>query len=130
VLLDLFGTNRDPRIWDEPTAFRPERFRTWTGDPFRLIPQGGGSHFTGHRCAGEWITIELLKRAAQHLGSLEFQVPAQDLRVHLSRMPAQPASGFVMKRVRSRGDVLASTTSPADKSEPIDADRTPDRRQF
>jgi len=103
LLLDLFGTNRDSRSWDDPEVFKPDRFRNWAGDPFRLIPQGGGSHYDGHRCAGEWITIELLKRAVRQLSALDFRVPRQDLRVHLSRMPAEPVSRFVMERVRRRG---------------------------
>ena len=31
VILDLHGTNHDARVWDAPEAFRPERFRAWTG---------------------------------------------------------------------------------------------------
>jgi len=57
VLLDMYGTNHDPRSWDDPYTFRPERFRSWDGSAFSLIPQGGGDHATGHRCAGEGLTI-------------------------------------------------------------------------
>ena len=28
----------------EPERFRPERFAGWRGDPFALVPQGGGNH--------------------------------------------------------------------------------------
>jgi fatty-acid peroxygenase len=67
--------------------------------PFDLIPQGGGDHH--HRCAGERVTVELLKAAVSHLtGSLTYDVPAQDLRVSLSRVPAIPRSRFVMSNVR------------------------------
>ncbi len=38
VLLDLFGTNHDARIWEEPEAFRPDRFRRWGGSAFDFIP--------------------------------------------------------------------------------------------
>jgi fatty-acid peroxygenase len=51
-LLDIYATNHDPRIWSEPTAFRPERFATWDGDPYSFVPQGGGDHGVTHRCAG------------------------------------------------------------------------------
>ncbi|HYO79955.1 MAG TPA: cytochrome P450 [Bryobacteraceae bacterium] len=51
VLLDLYGSNHDPRTWPDPEAFRPERFSNWDNHPFRLVPQGGGDHATGHRCA-------------------------------------------------------------------------------
>ncbi|HEX6500055.1 MAG TPA: cytochrome P450 [Micromonosporaceae bacterium] len=101
VLLDLYGTNHHPQVWPEPERFRPERFTGWTGDPFTLIPQGGGEHSTGHRCAGEWVTIELMKRAVTNLTSaMSYRVPPQDLAVDLSRMPTQPASGFVVDGVR------------------------------
>ncbi|RKN42637.1 cytochrome P450 [Micromonospora endolithica] len=101
VLLDLYGTNHHRALWPEPERFRPERFTGWRDDPFGLIPQGGGDHHVGHRCAGEWITIELMKRAVATLaGSMSYDVPPQDLAVSLHRMPALPPSGFVITNVR------------------------------
>ncbi len=100
VLLDLYGTNHDPRIWDSPQEFRPERFRGWSGDPFALIPQGGGDHHQHHRCPGEQMTIELMKQAAKILtGRMAYQVPPQDLALDWSRLPAIPRSRFVMSEV-------------------------------
>jgi fatty-acid peroxygenase len=101
VLLGLYATNHHPELWPEPERFRPERFTGRPGDPFTLVPQGGGDHFTGHRCAGEWITIELLKRAVANLtGAMSYQVPPQDLALELSRTPALPPSGFLIDAVR------------------------------
>ncbi len=101
VLLDLHGTNHDARTWGDPEAFRPERFRGWDGGAFSFVPQGGGDHYRDHRCAGEWITIELMKRAARLLtGSMSYEVPEQDLSIDLSRMPAIPRSRFVIGDVR------------------------------
>ncbi len=101
VLLDLYGTNHDARIWGDPQVFRPDRFRRWDGSAFAFIPQGGGDHYTDHRCAGEWITIELVKRAVRLLTeSMSYEVPEQDLRIELSRMPAIPKSRFVISDVR------------------------------
>lgn len=102
VLLDLFGTNRDARSWEQPELFRPERFRERTPGQFELIPQGGGDHDQGHRCAGEGATIRLLKVALQGLIHMEYRVPEQNLRINLSRMPAKPESGFVMADVRGQ----------------------------
>ncbi len=97
VLLDLYGTNHDARTWTDPEEFRPERFVGWNGDPFTLIPQGGGDVTTGHRCAGETVTIELLKVATRFLvRSTSYEVPPQDLTVSLARIPTMPASRFVM----------------------------------
>lgn len=103
VLLDLYGTLHDPRIWDAPDAFRPERFLDRAPTDHDLIPQGGGEHATGHRCAGEWITIALMKEAVRLLtGGMRYDVPPQDLDVSLARMPAIPRSRFVIANVRAR----------------------------
>jgi fatty-acid peroxygenase len=101
VFLDIYGTNHDVRTWEEPAAFRPERFRQWDGSAYTFIPQGGGDHLHGHRCPGEWITIELMKTAVSLLLSeMKYDVPNQDLRIDLSRMPAIPGSRFVIDNVR------------------------------
>jgi fatty-acid peroxygenase len=103
VLLDLYGTNHDPRVWEEAEVFRPDRFRQWDKSAFNFIPQGGGDHHKGHRCPGEWITIELMKRAVHLLTTaMHYDVPEQDLRIDLSRMPTMPRSGFVIRAVRQR----------------------------
>jgi fatty-acid peroxygenase len=101
MLLDLWGTNHDPDLWPEPQAFRPDRFRDRHVTPFDLVPQGGGDQRLSHRCAGEWATIELMKRAVRLLLGMRYEVPDQDLTVDLRRMPALPASGFLIDRVRA-----------------------------
>ena len=99
MLLDLYGTNHDPRVWGRPDEFIPERFYQWDGSPYNFIPQVGGDHYGGHRCAGEWITVALMRTAVEFLARLRYSVPPQDLRVDLSRMPALPRSGFVIRDV-------------------------------
>lgn len=104
VLLDLYGTNHDSRVWEHPDEFRPERFSTGEPDAYELVPQGGGEHDTGHRCAGEWATVEILKAAVLCLVcDMEYDVPTQDLSIPLSRMPTAPRSGFVISVVRRPG---------------------------
>jgi fatty-acid peroxygenase len=101
VLLDLYGTDHDPRTWDAPDEFRPERFREWDESPFNFISQGGGDHHQGHRCAGEWVTIELMKVAASFLArGITYDVPEQDLRIDMARLPARPRSGFAISNLR------------------------------
>jgi fatty-acid peroxygenase len=101
VLLDLYGTNHDPRLWPEPEAFRPERFRQWEGNPFAFIPQGGGDHHLHHRCPGEWITIALMQGALRFLvGRITYEVPAQDLEIDYARLPALPCSRVIISNVR------------------------------
>lgn len=96
-ILDLYGTDHDARRWPEPETFRPERFLDWHGDAFSLIPQGGGHHDSNHRCAGEWLTIAVMKAMLLTLArDIVYTVPPQDLRMKLSRMPTLPESGFVV----------------------------------
>jgi len=99
VLLDLYGTNHDPALWRDPDRFEPERFRTWNDDPYRLVPQGAGDVFSGHRCPGERITLELTKKAISLLLQMRYRVPAQDLTIRLNRMPTLPESGFIIDNV-------------------------------
>ena len=101
VLLDIYGTNHDARLWPDPDSFRPERFRDWQGGAYDCIPQGGGDHYSGHRCAGEWLTIALLGSAVRQLtGAMNYEVPEQRLAYSLRRMPTGPPSGFVIAKVR------------------------------
>ncbi|MEU4560308.1 cytochrome P450 [Actinoplanes sp. NPDC023936] len=92
VLLDVYGQNHDPDLWDDPYAFRPERFLGREIGDFDLIPQGGGDPRTGHRCPGEKITIALLGTLVQHLSRLDYYLPPQDTSINLSRIPAIPQS--------------------------------------
>ncbi|MBW8802067.1 MAG: cytochrome P450, partial [Streptomyces sp.] len=80
----------------------------WQGEP---IPAGtlilldlyGQNHrATGHRCPGEDITVALLAALGPRLARLEYDVPEQDLRIPLTRMPARVRSGFVIQAVRTR----------------------------
>ncbi|MFG6195471.1 cytochrome P450 [Nonomuraea sp. JJY05] len=96
VLLDVYGQNHDPGLWEEPYAFDPGRFAGRRIGAFDLTPQGGGDPAGGHRCPGEDLTIALLQTLAVRLARLEYDVPRQDLSISLRRIPARPASGFVM----------------------------------
>ena len=101
TILDLYGTNRDPRTWDAPDRFQPERFRDWNGSPFNFVPQGGGDHHRNHRCPGEWIATELMKVAIDFLlKRIRYDVPDQDLSIDYGRLPALPQSHFVIRNVR------------------------------
>ncbi|MDX2564502.1 cytochrome P450 [Streptomyces sp. TX20-6-3] len=97
VLLDLYGQNHDPTLWDDPYRFEPRRFSdpSGPGDPLdNLVPQGGGDPARGHRCPGEDITVAVLGVLAGELARLDYDVPDQDLAIPLTRMPTLPRSGF------------------------------------
>ncbi|MFC3294079.1 cytochrome P450 [Modicisalibacter luteus] len=101
VMLDLYGTNRDPRSWERPEAFRPERFEQESINAYNFLPQGGGDHAVNHRCPGEWFTIALMKEAVRQLTRhMTYSVPPQDLSVDWSRLPIIPESRFIIESVR------------------------------
>lgn len=101
VLLDLYGTNRDPDRWENPNKFLPERFQHWQDNAFDFIPQGGGNHYTNHRCAGEWLTIRIIERVLKFLvNDIDYQVPPQNLAISLAKVPTAPNSRFVIKNVQ------------------------------
>jgi len=105
MLLDLYGTNRDPDLWPEAEAFRPERFATKAPGLYDFVPQGAGIAEETHRCPGESVVTEIIMAAVRLLTrTMTYRVPAQDLSVDLSRMPALPASGFRMVDVRISSD--------------------------
>ncbi|MFF6887945.1 cytochrome P450 [Streptomyces sp. NPDC012421] len=94
VLLDLYGQDHDPRLWDHPYRFDPHRFTGAAHRPETLVPQGGGDPAEGHRCPGEDITVTALATLTTELARLEYTVPDQDLTIPLSRVPTLPRSGF------------------------------------
>ena len=96
VLLDLWGHNHDPELWDEPFTFRPERFLGRQIGPFELVPQGAGDPVTHHRCPGEPTAVAILATLSGRLARTDFHVPEQDLTISLRRIPARPSSGFLL----------------------------------
>lgn len=103
VLLDLYATNHDEAKWENPDEFNPLRFRNWKGDPFSFIPQGGGDHYHNHRCAGEWVTIQLSITALEMLvNKMDYTLPPQDLNISKRRIPAIPKSRIRLSSIRSK----------------------------
>ncbi|MCU1571811.1 MAG: putative fatty acid beta hydroxylase [Naasia sp.] len=93
VMLDIYGTNHDPRLWPEPERFWPERFET--ADPRHIVAQGAGRVAEDHRCPGESATNRLIEAGLRVFLRSPWQlVPGQDLRVTYSRMPAKVRSGL------------------------------------
>jgi fatty-acid peroxygenase len=103
VLLDVYGTNHDPRIWKDPCEFRPERFQERKENLFDFIPQGGGDADQGHRCPGEGITVEIMKASLDFLvNKIDYKVPEQDLTYSLAKIPTRPESGFIISHIRRK----------------------------
>jgi fatty-acid peroxygenase len=97
VMIDFHATCRHPDHWDRADEFRPERFNGVRPDPFLMIPQGGGDHMEGHRCAGEWITIALMERAVRRLAALPYRHVGTSHELRWRRLPPVAEGGFRME---------------------------------
>ncbi|KAJ0795324.1 putative cytochrome P450 [Helianthus annuus] len=58
LLVNVWGIQNDPKIWDDPKTFRPERFEGLEGfrDGFKLMPFGFGRR----SCPGEGMSMRLV----------------------------------------------------------------------
>ncbi|MEE2861124.1 MAG: cytochrome P450 [Pseudomonadota bacterium] len=103
VLLDLHGTNHDPRLFPDPMAFDPCRAPDWRDQAFDFVPQGGGKVAGSHRCPGEQLTVATIRSATRMLvEQMHYAVPPQNLSMPLNRLPARPASGMILRDVAPR----------------------------
>lgn len=103
TLLDLYGTNHDTNIWGNPEEFQPSRFENWDSSPFSFVPQGGGDYYLGHRCAGEWVTIEMMKVSLDFLvNQMTYELPEQDLGYSKVSIPSLPHSKVIIKNVKRK----------------------------
>ncbi|MEU1117434.1 MULTISPECIES: cytochrome P450 [unclassified Streptomyces] len=96
VLLDLYGHNHDPQLWNDPYTFDPSRFLGREPGRDELVPQGGGDPSTNHRCPGEDVVLRVLETLVPRLAELRYDVPEQNLDIPLRRVPTAPRSGFVL----------------------------------
>jgi fatty-acid peroxygenase len=113
LLLDVYGTNHDERVWADAEEFQPARFRGQSYTPYELLPQGGGDARTGHRCPGEIIAIELIKVALRFLHEeASFALVSQDWMLDYARLPALPRDRVRLWDIHLR----ASQCKPLDPS--------------
>lgn len=109
TIFDFYGTNHDPRVWEDPEDFKPERFSNWHESPtdqiqFKLLAQGGGSYSAGHRCPGEWNTVRAMEIITDFLvNKIDYTVPEQDVGFSLVNMPTTPKSGMIFENIQYKG---------------------------
>lgn len=95
MMLDLYGTDHSPELWERPDVFNPGRFAS--ASPLTVVAQGVGGHLAAHRCPGELATTDLLVAALELLTrGPAYTVPEQDLRISLRRLPAEPEDGMIV----------------------------------
>ncbi len=95
VLISPWVLHRDPRFWDEPTAFRPERWSNGLAQQpprFAYVPFGAGQRV----CIGASF--------AQLEATLLLTTIAQRFRLELVD-PSQPIEPWPVVTLRTRGDV-------------------------
>jgi cytochrome P450 family 135 len=74
VMASIYLTNRNPRVYNEPRAFMPERFLESPPDTFAWIPFGGGIR----RCIGaSFAMLEMKLMLRTMLRELRPSVPQQ-----------------------------------------------------
>ncbi|KAB1217068.1 Geraniol 8-hydroxylase [Morella rubra] len=78
IMLNVWAIHRDPKIWDNPLEFRPERFLNdsgrldYSGNDFNYLPFGSGRRI----CAGLPLAEKTLKYVlASLLHQFEWQLP-------------------------------------------------------
>ncbi len=88
VMPSIYLTNRNPRVYEAPDEFRPERFLEATPDTFSWIPFGGGIR----RCIGaSFAQLEMKLMLRTMLGELAPSLPAA--RLPLRRRTRRGAAG-------------------------------------
>lgn len=103
VVLDLYGTNHDPRAWDHPERFDPERFLGDDPDPFAFVPQGGGEPAVHHRCPGEPVSTRLMGVALDQLVRHMTYTPVRPAApIDYRRLPALPKGGYRIQNISPR----------------------------
>jgi cytochrome P450 len=102
VVFSPYTLHRDPRFWDSPASFRPERFRP--GGEIERVPRYAYLPFGGgpRRCLAEHLAqLELAFALARILQRFELQLPCQSA-PPLSAGFALSLSSGLPARIRSR----------------------------
>lgn len=99
-----FLLNRDPNLYEEPHAFRPERFLDVKPGVYSWIPFGGGRI----RCIGDRIALQEMKAVIREvLGQCDLYVSDTAPERARSRIVVNVPSDFARMELRHRVTSLA-----------------------
>ena len=100
VLLDLYGTSRDPVTWQQTEAFMPERFIAWPSGAYGVIPQDDVSAECHPHCPSEDLAVMLIESALRlFCRRMHYRVAEQAPGMPSRRMPVLPASCLVLSEI-------------------------------
>jgi len=102
VMLSIYLTHRDPKVWREPHTFRPERFAPDDGEartPFAYLPFGGGPRNCIGAAFGKAESSLVLARLMQ---THEFELVETNVRPHMGAT-LEPRPGVRMRVSPLRG---------------------------
>jgi cytochrome P450 family 135 len=105
----IYLAHRRPDLWEDPTAFRPERFLNGAPEPYAFIPFGGGTR----RCLGAaFATLEMREVLTAVAARFELRPDRPEgERMRRRSITLTPArGGYVVPHAR----VLASSPRHAD----------------
>lgn len=96
VLLSIMLTHRDERYYDDPLAFRPARWRDWSGPDFAYAPFGGGPRV----CIGQRFSLLEAQLALATIGQRYRLEPLGDLEIRpeMTTRTADDAPARVVER--------------------------------
>lgn len=90
LIVNVWKIQRDPRIWEDPDSFKPDRFLMSNsnvdvkGQDFELIPFGSGRR----SCPGVSLALQVLHLTlARFLQAFEFSKPVDDQLIDLTESP-------------------------------------------
>jgi cytochrome P450 family 135 len=101
----IYLAHRRPDVWEDPTAFRPERFLDGAPEPYTFIPFGGGIR----RCVGAaFATLEMKEvlRAVAHRFELSAARRGAERMRRRSITMTPSHGGYVVPHSPRHADVL------------------------
>ena len=106
--IDVYGVHGDPARYEEPDAFRPERFRDGPPSSYAFLPFGGGAH----RCLGAPLAeLEIRVALGTILRRVDFEPVAAELAPAARRGVLLLPDGGGRIRVRSQVPGLATMSA-------------------